>query len=89
MNSMIGVFSVTSMLLLVIVASECSADMVNVSHKVSFKYSIGMLCVIPAMLVEANLHPFAVSPPVMSTLIRNLYYLKPGEFTVTSVLCKC
>jgi len=38
MNSMIGVFSVTSMLLLVIVASECSADMVNVSHKVSFKY---------------------------------------------------
>jgi len=31
------------------------------------------------MLVDANLHPFAISPPVMSTLIRNLYFLKPGE----------
>ena len=31
------------------------------------------------MLVEANLHPFAISPPVMSTLIKNLYCLKPGE----------
>lgn len=30
-----------------------------------------------SMLVDANLHPFAISPPVMSTLIKNLYCLKP------------
>lgn len=29
------------------------------------------------MLVEANLHPFAIQPPVMSTLVKNLYLLKP------------
>jgi len=40
------------------------------------------------MLVEANLHPFAILPPVMSTLIKNLYCLKPGQlpiFLVTDV----
>lgn len=29
------------------------------------------------MLVEANLRPFAIQPPVMSTLVKNLYCLKP------------
>ena len=39
------------------------------------------VCVDSAMLVEANLRPFTVLPAVMSTLINNLYCLKPGELS--------
>ena len=37
-------------------------------------------CILAAMLADANLRPFSVSPQVMASLVKNLFLIKPGKF---------